>query len=366
MELEAEKDVFVEAGQAALRVVSPRATLPVLGGIRIVAGDEGVEFAATDLEMFVSVRGEFTVRQPGVVVVPGRLFGEVVRSLPAGKVILRSTEGEVVIESGKVEFSLAGLRAEDFPEFAPVVAEGESVVGAGELARALRQVVRGASTDEARPVLTGVLWSVEGEALWLAATDSYRLAVREVVVKQAAARGQSIIPGRALVEFGRHLGNAGEGEARVVVGETQALCEVGGARLVTRLIEGEFPNYRRLIPEGYPHRLVADRARLLEAVQRVGVVTQVNTPVKLHLGEEVRLTAAETGVGEAFEVVGEASYQGEPMVAAFNPRFLADGLEVVEGERAVMEFADPGKPALVKGEDREEFLYLVMPIRLSR
>lgn len=364
MHIEGEKDVLAEAVQAALRVISTRAALPVLGGIRITAAREGVEFAATDLEMFIAIEADFGVRQEGVVVLPGKLLGEVVRSLPAGRVRIRGGESEVTIESGKVEFALSGLRVEDFPEFAAREEGMSSSVAGGELAGALRQVVRAASTDEARPVLTGVLWALEGEVLRLAATDSYRLGVREVAVKEGAGEGRAIIPGRALGEFGRHL--SGEAVAEVRLGPTQATCVAGRVRLVTRLIEGEFPNYRRLIPEGYVNRMVVGREALGEAIRRVGVVAQVNTPIKLHVGEEVRLTAAETGVGEAAEVIDDALYTGEPMVVAFNPRFLGEGVESVEGDKALVEFGDPAKPVLVKGEDRPEFVYLVMPVRLTR
>jgi DNA polymerase-3 subunit beta len=227
-------------------------------------------------------------------------------------------------------------------------------------------VVRAASTDEARPVLTGVLWAVDGGTLRLVATDSYRLAVRELVVKEGPAEGSAIVPGRALGEFGRHLAGIGDGEAEVRLGESQVEFLVGRIRLVTRLIEGEFPNYRQLLPEGYKYRLSVARDALLEAVERVGLVAQANTPLRLHLEDEIKVTAIESGVAEGWEAVADANYTGEPMVAAFNPRFLADGLEALDTERAVLEFSDPPKPALVKGEGRDDYVYLVMPVRLPR
>jgi DNA polymerase-3 subunit beta len=367
MHLEADREALVECSQAVLRVVSPRATHPVLGGVRITAGGGKVELAATDLEIFVAVTEEFATEEEGVVVLPGKLFGEVLRSLPSGRVSVQARGGEAVIRGGKAEFSLTTLTVEDFPEFAEVEDRSQAAVEAAELSRALRQVVRAASTDEVRPVLTGVLWSFGEGSVRLVATDSYRLALREVALKEGPPEGEMIVPGRALGELGRHLGSGGgAGEVTIRVGEAQAVCEVGRTRLVTRLIEGEFPKYRQLVPEGYPNRLSVNRAEFAQAVQRVSVVAGTNTPVKIHLGDEVRLTAVEAGVGEAAEVLEGAAYEGEAMVVAFNPRFLGEGLDAVEGEQAILEVSSPTKPGVLRGEDRAEFTYIAMPVRLSR
>ena len=370
MHLEADRDALVECSQAVLRVVSPRATHPVLGGVRLSAADGKVELAATDLEIFVAVTEEFATEEGGVAVLPGKLFGEVLRSLPSGRVSIQARGGEAVIRGGKAEFSLTTLTVEDFPEFAEVEDRSQAAADAAELSRALRQVVRAASTDEVRPVLTGVLWSFGDGAVRLVATDSYRLALREVPLKEGPPEGEMIVPGRALAELGRHLGSSGSasgsGEVTIRVGEAQAVCQVGRTRLVTRLIEGEFPKYRQLVPEGYPNKLAVDRGEFSQAVQRVSVVAGTNTPVKVHLGDEVRLTAVEAGVGEAAEVLEGAAYEGESMVVAFNPRFLGDGLDAVEGEQAILEVSSPTKPGVLHGEDRPEFTYIAMPVRLSR
>lgn len=366
MRIRGEKEGLLEVGQAAMRVASARATLPVLGGVRIVASKEGVEFAATDLEMFASVAGDFSVEEEGSVVVPGRLLGDILRSLPEGRVSIVGTGPEVRIESGSAEFALSAFPVSDFPEMPQVSVEEVTRTPGAELAKALRQVVRAVGTDEARPVLTGVLWVAEDGLLRLVATDSYRLAIREVAIKEGPTEGRAVVPGRALAEFGRHLAGVGDGQAEIRLGESQAQFGAGRTTLVTRLIEGEFPNYRQLIPEGYQSRLTVNRDALRETVERVGLIAQANTPIKLHLGSELKVTAVESGVGEASEVVSEADYSGEEMVIAFNPRFLGDGLEGAETERVVLEVADPAKPGLVKGEDREDYVYLVMPVRLAR
>lgn len=366
MKIHAEREALVEVGQAVSRVVSSRSALPVLSGIRITAGEAEVVFDATDLELFVSVRADFGIEEPGSVVVPGRLLGDILRSLPSGKVAIegREAEGRVWVRGGSTEFSVTALPVADFPAV-PDMPPGEAAhVEGQELARALKQAVRAASTDEGRPVLTGVLWSVDGGVLRLAATDSYRLAVRELPVKEGPSTAEAVIPGRALAEFARHIGGGSEENARIWLGETQGGFEVGRTRMITRLIEGRFPDYKQLIPSSYPNKLVADRDALRQAVERMALVAKANTPVKVHLGDDVQMTATQTGVADASEIVEGVTYEGEPMVVGFNPRFLTDGLDDIESEKAIVELIDPGRPALLKGEGRDEFMYLLMPVRL--
>lgn len=363
MRIQGDKETFLETMQGILRVVSPRATLPVLGGVRITAEKKQVEFAATDLEMFARVMSDIGVEEEGSVVVPGRLMNDILRSLESGKVVISGSGVEVRVEAGRSEFSINTFPTADFPQV-PEVTGGEVCrVGAEDLARALKQVIRAASTDEARPVLTGVLWEVESGALKLAATDSYRVAAKQLVVKQGPLSAKAIIPGRALAEFSRQLANTDD-EAEIWLGETQAAFKAGNMQLVTRLIDGEFPNWERLVPQGYENKLVVDRESFLAAVARVSLVAQANTPIKIHLADEVQLTATESGVAEAAEVVEGAEYSGSPTVVAFNPRFLAEGLEAAEGEKATIEVIDPAKPAVIKGDGVDDFTYVVMPVRL--
>lgn len=363
MKIQGEKQTLVEIGQSVLRVVSPRATLPVLGGVRISTTESGAEFAASDLEMFLTSSYDLSVEEPGAAVVPGRLLGEILRSLPGGKVTISGQDGQVRIEAGRTEFSVKGFPVGDFPQTPEIPGGQPCRVAGGDLAKALSRVIRAASTDEARPVLTGVLWMLDGGSLRLVATDSYRLAVAEVTVKEGPQSAQAIIPGRALAELVRHIPAGDEDLVEVWLGDSQAAFRSGKTLLVTRLIEGEFPNWRNLIPEGYDNRLAVKREPFSGAVERVGLVAQMNTPVRFHLGAEIQLTATEAGVAEAIEVFEEGSYDGEDMVIAFNSRFIRDGLEGIDGDEATLEVMDPGKPALLRGPD-PSYTYLLMPVRL--
>ena len=372
MKFRCERDELLEAVQFASRAISNRATLPVLSGIRVQAGEGGeVGVAATDLELTMQTSFRAGVDEPGHLVVPGRLFGEMARSLGPGLVSLAGGDGEVEIASGRGQFRVKTLAVDDYPALPVDDGSGDGVraeIDGAAMATALSQVVRAASPDESRQILTGVLWEIEAGDVTLAATDSYRLAVRNLEVSRGAAEGRKVIlPARAMGELARAV-QGGAGEVTAVARENLMSFSIqggAGASLIgTRFIEGEFPNYRQLIPQGYPNALVVEREALLDVVRRVGLLAQNNLPVKLRLDTELEISAHTPDVGEGQEVL-EAEYRGEPMVIAFNPSFLNDGASAIHTDRLVLETVDGLKPAVMRGEGDDSFTYLLMPVRLS-
>jgi DNA polymerase-3 subunit beta len=236
------------------------------------------------------------------------------------------------------------------------------VAEAPRFAEAVGQVARAASRDEARPVLTGILLEVSREGVTLVATDSYRLAVRDLVAT-SAGEARAIVPERALSEAGRAAQAIEKGEVEVFVDESQVSFQVGPLMLTSRLIEGEFPNYRQLLPEQYDSRLTVSRQQLIDAVRRVGLLARDTSPVRLEFNAlGVKLSSSSPDLGQAVEAV-EARYEGEDITAAFNPNYLADGLAAASGESVRLEVRDGLKPGIVRGES-DEFTYLVMPVRL--
>ncbi|MDQ3783444.1 MAG: DNA polymerase III subunit beta [Actinomycetota bacterium] len=377
MKFRCERDDLLGAVQFASRAISNRATLPVLSGLRIEATEAGsVGVAATDLELTMQTAFQAGVDEPGLEVVPGRLFNEIVRNLGSGQVSLASGEGELEIASGRGHFRVRTLMPDDYPALPVEGGAADSIsveMDSGVLAGSLAQVVRSASSDESRQVLTGVLWEIKAGRLTLAATDSYRLAVSEIEVEGGPGGVVKVIlPARALAELGRALQGPG-GSVKTLVRDNLVTFFLaasgqegsgGESVIASRFIEGEFPNYRRLLPEGYPNTLTVDREALLETVKRVGLLAQNNLPVKLRLAGELEVSAHTPDVGEGQEVV-DAEYQGESFVIAFNPQFLHDGAAVIRSQRVVLEAGDGLKPALLKGEDETKFTYLLMPVRLS-
>lgn len=379
MKFRCERNDIQEAIAFASRALSNRATLPVLSGLRVEATEKGsVNVAATDLELTMETAFQAGVDEPGTVIVPGRLFGEMTRSLGAGQVSVVFTDGEVEISSGRGEFRVKALAPDDYPalptEDRGAEARAELEVDCAEMAAALGQVVKAASTDDSRQVLTGVLWEIGATELTLAATDSYRLGVRTIAIAGGGTEVERVIlPSRTLSELGRALQGV-SGSMRASLKENLVAFTVtrlnengepaGEAVIGSRFIEGEFPNYRQLIPQGYANALTVDREVLLEVTKRVGLLAQNNLPVKLSLGSELEVSAHTPDVGEGQEVL-DAEYEGEPLVIAFNPQFLNDGAAAVRTERLVLEAGDGLKPAILRGDGDPSFTYLLMPVRLS-
>lgn len=363
MKFRCERDVLVEALSTVGRATSGRGgSLPVLAGAHVELVGDRLRLLGTDLELTISQVVEVNGEQDGVAVLPARLATDVVRALEPGAVTVEISDDAAEISSGRSQFSLRTIPAGDFPR--PTEPEGEAVVlPAKELAQALRQVVPAASSDDSRPILTGVLLAAEGSGVRLVATDSYRLAVRDLPGANVLPEGQRVLlPSRALSELTRLL--TGADELTLRLGERDASFEVGKARLTTRVIEGEFPNYRSLIPASHPNRLRVGRAEFLDAVRRVRLLARESTPVRLVMKPDgLDLTAITQDVGEAHESI-DASYEGAELTVAFNPEYLLDGLEVTPADEVTLDTLDARNPAVLRGSS-DDFLYLLMPVRVS-
>jgi DNA polymerase III subunit beta len=394
-----ERDVLVEALTTAGRAVAARGgALPVLSGIRLEVKGGQLLLAGTDLDL--TIRADIAVAgtADGVVVAPGRLVTDIVRALEPGAVNLEADDDELRIASGRSQFAVRTHPAADFPRLP--VATGDAVtLPADGLADALRQVVRAASGEDSRPILTGVLMAAEGTGLRLVATDSYRLAVRDLPGAGVLREGQKVlVPSRALAELQRLLGsgsgtltaaaaqsqapngaqtNGGTSGAETSgakagpavtlrLGDHDATFELGSVRLTTRLIEGEFPNYRQLIPSSYPNRLIVAKESLLDAVRRVKLlVRDPTTPVRIALRPEgIELTVITQDWGQATEDV-DAKYEGAEMTVAFNPNYLIDGIEAIPSDELQLETLDALKPATIRPTEGTDYLYLLMPVRVS-
>ena len=367
MKFRCERDVLVEALGSAGRAAAGRGTsLPVLSGVRVELVGDRLTLTGTDLELTISVEIAVSGSGDGVVILPGRLASDIVRALPSGSVEVEVGDDEARIAAGRSDFSLRVLPADEFPRIAEPGGEPVTLASA-ELATALSQVVRAASSDDARPILTGVLLAAEGQGLRLVATDSYRLAIRDLPGTTVLAEGQKVlVPSRALTELARLLGaNPSVDSLTVRLGERDASFEVGGTRLTTVLIEGEFPPYERLIPQAQPNRLTVGREVLLEAVRRVKLLAREATPVRLGMSSDgLELVAITQDVGQAHEAL-DAKFEGSDLTVAFNPEYLVQGIEVAPGDEVTIETVDALKPALLRCADHPDFLYLLMPVRVS-
>jgi DNA polymerase III subunit beta len=362
-----EREVLGEALATAGRAATSRTgTLPVLSGLRLeVSGDE-LSITGTDLELSIRLTIPVGGDRDGAVVVPARLAADIVRSLPPGAVDVALTDDgggeEVSISAGRSQFSIRPLGLDDYPVQSEPATEAVTLSSA-DVAEALRQVVRAASTDDARAVLTGVLLTSEADGMRMVATDSYRLAVRDLPDSTMLGEGQKVlVPSRALNELQRVL--VGEEQLQVRLGARDAVFEAGGTRLTTRLIEGEYPNYRNLLPPPHPNVLTVGREALLEALRRVKILAQEAKLVRLQLGgDTLVLTAVTQDIGKASEEI-DATYEGTEMTIAFNPDYLQQGVEAVEVDEVTLSTLDAMKPAVIRAVGRDDYLYLLMPVRV--
>ncbi|HSB88324.1 MAG TPA: DNA polymerase III subunit beta [Ilumatobacteraceae bacterium] len=363
MKFRCERDALAEALSTAGRAATGRTgALPVLSGLRLELVGDKLTITGTDLDLTIQLSLTVGGDTDGGVVLPARLAADIVRSLGAGKVEVAVEGEEVSITGGRSQFSVRPLSFDDYPKLAAPTSSSVTLPAA-EVGEALRQVVRAASTDEARPILTGVLLTAENGGLRMVATDSYRLAVRDLANHQVLGTDQRVlVPGRALSELQRLVG-AGD-TLTMRLGDRDATFEVGETRLSTRLIEGEFPNYRQLIPTSHPNTLTVEREPLLEAVRRVKILAKDATPVRLQMGgDTLRLTAITQDVGNASEEL-DASYEGSDLTVAFNPEYFAAGVEACSSDSVTLSTLDALKPAVVRGVGNDEYLYLLMPVRV--
>jgi DNA polymerase-3 subunit beta len=317
----------------------------------------------------MSLRTSFdvAVEAGGSVVVPGRLLVDIVRLLPPGEVTLSYSveEGSVTLTCGAASYRLNTYAADDFPRL-PVADASELLeLDREAFLHTVAKVSRAASRDESRPVLTGILVRLEGGSIAMAATDSYRLSVKETPLPGSpVGELEAIVPARALGELARIAQGSSAETLRLGAQENQVVFELDGVWVTARRIDGQFPNYRQLRPESFEVEMALPREELLDAVRRVAVLAQRNSPLRLRFEEgQLTIQAQTQDVGEASESLPIA-YGGDVLEIGFNPDFLRDGLESVTETDVQLKLISPLRPGLITGAG-DDFWYLIMPIRLA-
>jgi DNA polymerase-3 subunit beta len=346
------------------RGVSTRTAVLVLGGIQLRAEAGRLHLAATDMEVSLRASLDAQVDGEGTAVVPGRLLLDISRSLPDGDVTVehKPEEAVVVVTAGTATYRLHTYSAEDFPRLPDVDTATLHAVDREALIETVARVGRSASRDESRPVLTGILVRFEPGKIVMAATDSYRLAVKETEVAGTLPELDAIIPARALQELARIAG--GSDELQLGLLENHVVFGADGTWLTTRRIDGQFPNYRQLLPEQFEHEVLLPRDELLEVVRRVSLMAQRNSPLRLRFADgELTVSAQTQDVGEARESL-PAPYTADALEIGFNAEFLRDGLESVDADSIRFKLISPLRPAVLEGES-DDYVYLIMPIRLA-
>lgn len=379
MKFRVERDVLAEAVTWAARTLPSRPPMPVLAGLLVTAGESGLTLSSFDYEVSARVEAAAEVAEPGTALVSGRLLADITRSLPDRPVEVSTDSSKVVVTCGSSKFTLLTLPVEDYPTLPDLPSAAGRVPGS-EFAAAVGQVAVAAGRDDTLPVLTGIRMELEGDRLVLAATDRYRLAVRELAWQpdRTDLSAVALVQARSLADTARALADSPEVQLSLAAGGSgegilgfEGSVDGGRRRSTTRLLDGEFPKYRALLPNESAATASIDEASLAEAVKRMSLVAERNTPVRLSFSDgEVLLEAGTGDEAQATEVVA-CTFSGEPMTIAFNPTFLLDGLAALGTPAAEFAFTAPTKPAVLSGQAEPggdvdtDYRYLLMPVRLS-
>jgi DNA polymerase-3 subunit beta len=375
VKLRVERDVLAESVAWAARTLPSRPSLPVLAGLVLTASESGLTLSSFDYEVSGRVDIAADVTREGTTLVSGRLLADIARSLPAQPVQIESEGTRIVITCGRASFTLPTLPVEDYPQL-PVMPTASGTVTGQLFAAAVAQVAIAAGRDDTLPTLTGIRMEIEGASIVLAATDRYRLAVREFAwnPEDTSLSTHALVPARTLADTAKSLGDVAE----VVIalssggsGEGLIGFEGRGRRTTTRLLDGEFPKYRSLLPSEAAAVASVETGVLIEAVKRVALVAERNTPVRLAFeGSELTLRAGAGDDAQAVEVL-ECSLDGDDIDIAFNPAYLQDGLVAIGSPVTRFSFTQSTKPAVLTALDQksqqsiDDYKYLLMPVRLT-
>ncbi|HDP70178.1 MAG TPA: DNA polymerase III subunit beta [Actinobacteria bacterium] len=352
--------------QIVQKAVSTRSTLPILSGILFQGKGQEVILNATNLELSIKTSIPADIKKEGSVVIPARLIGEVVKNLPDSTIemFLDEPNGLVRISCQESNFNIKILPPEDFPKFPELKIEQSCIINAEELIDIVKQVVKATSTDETRPILTGVLLSVNKNKIKMVATDSYRLAIKEVDLKKGIKdKIKVIVPSKTLVELMKIIPKESK-DVSMCFTENQLIFKTGKTILISRLIEGQYPNYQQLLPDSYEIKIEVNKEELIAAVRRASLFTQDNSPIKIKIRDEMmELNAAAIDVGEAVERV-KIKGGKEDIEIAFNSQYLLEGLMSMDEENVIFEIIDTVRPGVIKPKKKQNYLYLIMPVRI--
>ena len=373
MHIRVERDALAQAVTWAARTLPSRPSMPVLSGVMLIAEQDSLTLSSFDYEISARVQLDIDVIEPGKVLVSGRLLADITKALPTAPVVLKLEGNRVLIECGRSSFTLPILPVEDYPALPDMPTTAGSVDG-DIFSEAVAQVAIAAGKDDTIPVLTGIRVEIDGSHVTLAATDRYRLAVRTFPWSPTTTSSElnTLVPARILADAAKSMGSAKTVELAIAPdGEKLIGFEAEGMRTTTRLLDGEFPKYRSLLPNESSTTAIVDTNELVNAVKRVALVAERNTPIRMHFAQgEINMRAGSGDDAQANEVL-EVDVDGDPIEIAFNPGYLLDGLHAIDAPKARFSFTLATKPVVITGITSEnndteaDYRYLLMPVRLT-
>jgi DNA polymerase-3 subunit beta len=364
MKLKASRETFLEPLQAVIGVVERRQTMPILANVLVNAQSDGVTITATDLEVEMVAKADIAVDQPGEVTLPGRKFLDICRALKEGAKLQLSVTGEkATVISGRSRFTLATLPAAEFPVIEDIKAVEQIVLPQASMKRLLEKTHFSMAHQDVRYYLNGLLLEIDKGKLRAVATDGHRLALCDVKADGSGSAGhQVIVPRKGVLELQRLLGE--EGDLMLAIGSNHMRAQVDSIQFTSKLIDGRFPDYQRVIPKRGDHPVTADREDLRQALYRAAILSNEKyRGIRMEIGPTMRIQAHNPEQEEAEEEV-EVSYDGELMEIGFNVNYLLDALDALDGDKAVFQVNDPSSSCLLWDEKTAGCQYVVMPMRL--
>ncbi|HEU4962434.1 MAG TPA: DNA polymerase III subunit beta [Bacilli bacterium] len=377
MKISIQRAHLLQAIQNVHKAVSTKSTIPVLSGIKMVVDKEGIRLTATDLEIGIETLIPLSmdeepiaqVIEEGAIVLPARYFGDIIRKLPGKEVEIEVKQNYLtILRSGRSEYSLNGLDHEEFPRLPQISGNRVFSIPSDLLKSLIQQTSFAVSTEEIRPVLTGVLFSLKNGNLKFVSTDSHRLAMREAAVEAPAdlELANVIVPGKSLNELGRLLADD-DSLVDVVVAENQVLVKMDKTQFYTRLIDGQYPDISRIIPTTFKTGITMNTKEFQGAVERAALIAKEsdNNIVRCNIkADAIEISSTSADVGKSIEIIEDVQVSGDDLLIAFNWKFVTDALRVFESNEVLIEFTGSMSPFLIKIPDNPNFLHLVLPVRI--
>ncbi len=369
MKFSANKDTLQHGVQVVHRAVSTKNPLPVLSGILLKTENNRLSLTATDLELGIECSVPVNVEKEGGVILPARYLSEIVRRLPDVRINIEvNSENNTLIKYGESEFNLLGMPADEFPILPAIDSESVLVIKQELFKNMIKQVVLATSADDNRPIFTGILMEIESDSnIRMVATDTHRLAYRSAKLENGERKKFEkavIIPGKTLNELSRILTGEGE-DLQIAFGENQVVFEIPGVKFISRLIEGQFPNYKQVIPQGCKTKIRIRTRELLDSTERASLLAKEGTNiVKMNVSEEkLTITSNSPEIGKIEEHI-HIKMEGEATQIAFNSKYIIDVLKVIDSEEVFLELTGSLSPGIIKPTESENYLYLILPIRI--
>ena len=364
MKIICDKTLLSAAIDGVSRAVPPRSTTPALEGILLKAEGFNLTLTGYDMELGIVTTIEANVLEPGDIVLNAKLLSDMVRRMPAGQISISSADnGKTTIQGGVAQFEIQSMPASDFPQLPNTGAEETMTIKTGVFREMVERTLYAVSQDEKRPAHTGELFEIQPDHLTVVALDGFRLAIVERKV-EASKEIRIIVPGKTMNEVLRLLANDDEADVRICANRRYMVFITAGYTIMSRLIEGEFLNYKNVIPEGYRTQVVLDTKGFIETIERASLIIteRLKNPLRITFTEGKVIVRCQTSLGRVVDEFA-AGCEGEEVEIGFNNRYLLDALRNARTEQVRIQLSGPLSPVKILPAEGEDFLYLVLPVR---